>query len=403
MKTVALVGFAENTRDFAPYDDPDVKIWAMNESYHFDFMKRYDLLFQIHPRVDFTRKNNFNDSKHWEWLQCKKEERDTSIPIIMQKAYEDVPGSIEFPLEDIKAQHPAPFVVTSTFGYMMAYAIYVEKVERILIYGFDMTNETEYRYQRPNAEYWIGFARGLGIEVVVHEKSSLTRGPLYAYDFSRLITDTHLKVLLEKQTELAAEEEVKFKRTEKKFHDLEEALSDDSPAAVKEAFDKVSKKLSNEVAFANIQLGMKQELEQLLHIVQKQHEGEDETDTALIGELDFNGFLNRQHLQFRLENIESAIETMAGNRQAKIGYKQCLLDIQELGMLDERLLPELKKVQESIAKATGVLNTVVGRKGVVKFLMTMIDMQYEDETGDITGKIREALEERYGETKKEAK
>jgi hypothetical protein len=51
----------------------------------------------------------------------------------------------------------------------------------------DPSYKTEYKYQRPNLEYLIGFARGLGIEVYIPEQSSLCKfngegvpfGPLF--------------------------------------------------------------------------------------------------------------------------------------------------------------------------------------------------------------------------------
>ena len=44
------------------------------------------------------------------------------------------------------------------------------------LYGVDLCIEDfEYFWQRPNMEYWIGFARGKGHEVVLHELSPVCK------------------------------------------------------------------------------------------------------------------------------------------------------------------------------------------------------------------------------------
>lgn len=58
----------------------------------------------------------------------------------------------------------------STFSYMLAYAIH-KKPSIINIYGIRMATDEEYAYQRANAEYMIGYARGQGIEVNVHNST----------------------------------------------------------------------------------------------------------------------------------------------------------------------------------------------------------------------------------------
>src|SRR5512147_2410648 len=82
---VALVGFAPTTRDQIPWDDPSYEIWTVNEAGNtsipaFQWVKRFDRLFQMHPRWDFSRKNNTNDPNHYHWL------RNESAPCVMCNA-----------------------------------------------------------------------------------------------------------------------------------------------------------------------------------------------------------------------------------------------------------------------------------------------------------------------------
>jgi len=50
--------------------------------------------------------------------------------------------------------------------YMMAYAIYIEKVDKIWWYGIDCLGYTNYTIERGAVEFWAGVARGKGIEVI---------------------------------------------------------------------------------------------------------------------------------------------------------------------------------------------------------------------------------------------
>ena len=92
--TVALVAFAATSRHMAPYDDPDTEIWSLNEAYTFPNIKRFDRLFQIHYREQLEDENQIRDKDHLKWLQAN-----TKIPVYMQKKYEDIPMSIEYPLQ----------------------------------------------------------------------------------------------------------------------------------------------------------------------------------------------------------------------------------------------------------------------------------------------------------------
>lgn len=46
---------------------------------------------------------------------------------------------------------------------------------KIRFYGVDMMTKDEYELEKGGIEYWIGFARGLGLEVTISEGSTLTK------------------------------------------------------------------------------------------------------------------------------------------------------------------------------------------------------------------------------------
>lgn len=199
---VAIVGFAGTSRHLAPYDDKSVEIWGLNEAHRQPWMRRITRWFQIHQRWDFTKQNNESYRDHWEWLQ-----KEQPFPIYMIEKAQDIPSSVEFPLEEIcekflsnvrRGKDWKEAVInkyfTSSFAYMCSMALY-EGFKRIEIYGFEMATDTEYRYQKGSTEFWIGLAAGLGVEVLVTEDCQLVQGKLYGYEVSRMINRQRLEFL----------------------------------------------------------------------------------------------------------------------------------------------------------------------------------------------------------------
>ena len=214
---VYLVGMNPNTRDKTPWDDPDAEIWVLNEMYHYPAIKKWDRIFQLHARWDFTRTNNLNDPNHYLWLQnkpgaclfCKGEsqvqingqliecpecDKGTYTPpagmasrrIYMQEAFPEIPGAIAYPLDYLTDKYCADGVpyFTSTFSMMLILAIELGFPE-IILYGFEMGSDTEYHYQRVCAEYWIGYGRGRGIKIEA-PGANILKGELYAFNNMRL-------------------------------------------------------------------------------------------------------------------------------------------------------------------------------------------------------------------------
>lgn len=172
-KTTILVGFAPTTRELADWDDPNTEIWGLNEAYKSGFMKRWDRWFQFHSRANFSRLENGNDPDHFLWLKSARD-----YPIYMQKVWTDIPNSIRYPIENYLDTFGR--YAMSSFAFMMGFAI-LEGFERIELYGFEMATDSEYFYQRANAEYMIGQALGRGIEVYIPPQCGLLKGPLYGY------------------------------------------------------------------------------------------------------------------------------------------------------------------------------------------------------------------------------
>jgi len=248
MKKVAIVGMATTSRHLAPFDDPEFEIWGLNESYFgghqgpdkTPYFKRWTRWFQMHPKWDYSRAHNFNHYKHWDWLRNvpwtdeehanKHDEkhvdrfefmswgatdevrRRTDFPIYMLEYDEEVPGSEVYPLPQIlsyfqpNSEHVHYF--TNSFGYMMALAIYLGFKE-IHAYGFEMSSETEYGSQKPNAEFWLGIAIGHGVKLVIPQGCRLLgqHEELYGYEKVPGITLMHKEIERNKYAQETAKQQ----------------------------------------------------------------------------------------------------------------------------------------------------------------------------------------------------
>lgn len=183
-KRVALVGFAESWKD-APFNDTGVEVWGLNELWK--YVPRWDRWFELHDAdtLGVTKRDLTEGEvkRHLEWLHAQP----AGKPIYMQPQFCDgrFPGAVPLPLESLIAQFGKYF--TSTIGYMIAMAIR-DGYTWIGLYGIDLASDVEYRHQRANAEYLVGMARGMGIEVVISPSSAICKGG-HLYGYERPVSD----------------------------------------------------------------------------------------------------------------------------------------------------------------------------------------------------------------------
>lgn len=88
-----------------------------------------------------------------------------------------------YPLQEVIAYFGVDYF-TNTVDYALALAIY-EGFSEIDIYGVNMTFGSEYEFEKPGVEFWIGQALGRDIKIKVHGETSTilkTRdGLIYGY------------------------------------------------------------------------------------------------------------------------------------------------------------------------------------------------------------------------------
>jgi hypothetical protein len=180
MKELAIVGTHTRTRDEAPWNDADVEIWVFNEAAQAGWCKRWDAVFQLHKRQVYESPKNFVRGDHFEWLQ---KEHGAGKVIWMQEMDKRVPDCKRYPLEAILMNVPGAHLrwFQSTPAYALALALFLG-YKHIDLYGMDMSSNTEYGYQLPNFQFWVGVALGMGVVMNVLSNEQYFGGALYGYE-----------------------------------------------------------------------------------------------------------------------------------------------------------------------------------------------------------------------------
>ncbi len=210
MKTLAIIGNYPATRDLFDYSRQDCDIWAFNESMAFPFYERADVIFQMHSPVIWRNPKNRNDPNHYLWLTdtagpCRacsakgkytKEGKEVTCSacastgtytpaanrkdtvVYMQEAYTDIVNSKAYPIKEIQERFGSDYF-SSSISYAVALGIY-QGYKKIEIYGVGLATDTEYRYQRDGFTFWVGIAKGCGVDVVYH--GDIFNAPMYGYE-----------------------------------------------------------------------------------------------------------------------------------------------------------------------------------------------------------------------------
>lgn len=201
-KRCAILGTAPSWTQ-CPWDDKGLHIFGLNDAWVLGY-KRVDAWFDLHPFNHFVFYDKqrppdplsiphgvyFRPKGHLEWLKQAK------IPVLLQQADPAYPTSQTFPKEKVLDfwAHYWPWRVdrkgqatqghdyeVSTPAWMLMFAV-LEGYREIHIYGIHLSTEWEYLRQRPNMEFLIGVASGMGIKIVLPERAPICKAPFqYAY------------------------------------------------------------------------------------------------------------------------------------------------------------------------------------------------------------------------------
>lgn len=133
----------------------------------------------------------------WQWM-CAQ---DGTRPIYLQAPEEHrpenraearrlfalVPGAVAFPIREIQAAFPINGEPNRWFkcqvGMMIAKALWLGCYDRIILNGIGHSSRPEFRLMHEDTLYWLAFARGRGVDVVIEGPSTYhTPKEIYAYD-----------------------------------------------------------------------------------------------------------------------------------------------------------------------------------------------------------------------------
>ena len=157
LRSLAIVGSHPDTRENAPFDDPNYEIWLFNEAPQKpEVYKRWDICFQLHLEKVYSSTENWVNKDHWEWLQ--KDHGDKKI--YMLDVDPRVPNSVRYPLENVLSLLPPEYnYLRSTPAEALALAIHLGYKD-VSLYGSELSSNTEYHYQAINYAFWIGYSHG---------------------------------------------------------------------------------------------------------------------------------------------------------------------------------------------------------------------------------------------------
>ena len=237
-RKICIIGFSEATRWWVKDQPRTVELWGLNEAHNctirinfvddlgrkksekcpcynphkcicmnheHDFMPHYDRWFQIHRpdhneqrRIEALAKTGSKlhpkdtnaygrNERHVKFLQeCDR-------PLYMLHGAGRFPTSIKYPFGKVQNAFGTPWngrkllYATSSPAYMIAPALYEHKqgqtISEIRFAGIELAIGTEYFWQRPCFEYYLGMAQGMGIKIVrAPVASTLLSAPRYAWD-----------------------------------------------------------------------------------------------------------------------------------------------------------------------------------------------------------------------------
>lgn len=166
---VAIVGGSASRED-APYYDPEWVIWGCNEMSY----KRYDVMFELHPM-------SVQNERELEWLRnCKKP---VYVLDTMDALAHGMTSAVEYPYDEIMKQPWAISYFCCTMAYQIALAIHMG-YETIGLWGLrmDIGSPRERTVESASIQWWLGVAKGRGIEVIWDDHPCNVRYR-YGYDY----------------------------------------------------------------------------------------------------------------------------------------------------------------------------------------------------------------------------
>jgi hypothetical protein len=171
-KKVAILGTVPH-KLMAPFNNDEFEIWAIAHACLGDPLPRVTRIFEIHKWDEVVK-----------WGSPQAWAKHNDVPVYLIEAREDVPQSVAFPFDRIAKQFKIfndreECMMTNSISWMIGLAI-DEGFDEIHVYGVNMSHSSEYGFQKPSCEYYLGLAKGMGKTVYVPTESDLCKS-FYLY------------------------------------------------------------------------------------------------------------------------------------------------------------------------------------------------------------------------------
>lgn len=191
-ENIAVLGSAPSSTLLAPFADPSWSIWCTSPGAFAQVAdKRTDVWFELHRWLPSSPgKSGAPGTRPWfspEFHQFLAQYKGT---VFMSEKQDSIQNCEVFPYKELLDKH-GPYFFTSSIAWMLAYAI-EQKPKSIGLFGIDMAANSEYAYQRPACQHFIGLACQLGIKVILPPESDLMR-PTTMYGIGEH-TQRHVKL-----------------------------------------------------------------------------------------------------------------------------------------------------------------------------------------------------------------
>lgn len=161
--------------------DFDGEVWSCNRGYRqiAELQGHVERLFLAHD--SFTKYED--KSKVFDWDEINKL-ADLGVEVWNTHRVKKLKHKL-YPVDSVIKKFKCDYI-SNTLSYMIIFAIDQwtkikdgrvvlkdKNPKKMVIYGADMTTMGEYQLEKASMEYWIGYARGLGIEVEIGGHSCL--------------------------------------------------------------------------------------------------------------------------------------------------------------------------------------------------------------------------------------
>lgn len=172
---IAILGSAPSSTQLAPFNDQKWAIWCTSPSVFATVAsKRSDVWFELHRWLPYSPgQSGQAGTRPWFSPEFRQFLREYQGTVFMTEQQPDIPGCVRFPYKELLDEF-GPYHFTSSVAWMLAYAI-KQNPKKIGLFGIDMAADSEWAYQRPGCQHFIGVAKAMGIEIVLPPESDLMR------------------------------------------------------------------------------------------------------------------------------------------------------------------------------------------------------------------------------------